>query len=278
MGRNTTVSEVYSFLKTVAPLEMAMESDNVGFLVGISEGPVTKILVSLDITEKVISEALDVGAELILSHHPLYYSLERVTDEDITGKRILHMLSGGLSAICMHTNLDATQGGVGDALAATAGISSHDSGRFEPLSDAKRLPSGEIVSLGRVGTLDKPCKMEDYLLRLAEKLDTDGIKYYDAGRDVYKVAVVGGSGGGEWDNVVKSGSDTFVTGEVKYNHYLLAQEHGINLIEGGHFCTENLIIPVLAQKLRDNFSDIETLVSKSHTQTTKFFISPQPLR
>jgi len=269
MGK-TTVREIYSFLESLAPLEMAMETDNVGFLVGTSDTTVNKILVALDITANVAEEAIDIGAELIVSHHPLYYSIGKITDEDVTGKKIIRMLSSGLSAICMHTNLDAARGGVGDVLAAAAGLVSRD-GVFEPLSDAKRLPSGEIVSLGRVGNLDKPCKMEDYLIRLKEEFKTNGIRYYDAGRDIYKVAVVGGSGGSEWDNVVKSGSDTFVTGEVKYNHYLLAQEHGINLIEGGHFCTENLVIPVVAQKLRDNFSNLEILTSKVHNQIIRFF-------
>jgi len=266
----TTVREVYSFLKSLAPLEMAMETDNVGFLVGTSDTPVNKILLALDITTNVAQEALDIGAELIVSHHPLYYSIGKITDEDVTGKIIIQMLSGGLSAICMHTNLDAAQGGVNDALATAAGLVPRD-GRFEPFCDEKRLPSGEIVSLGRVGTLDKACKMEDYLIRLKKELKTNGIRYYDAGRDVYKVAVVGGSSGSEWENVVKSGADTFVVGEVKYKHYLLAQEHGINIIEGDHFCTENLVMPIVAQKLRDNFSNLEIMVSKVHNQIIKFF-------
>jgi len=269
--RNNTVSDVYSFLKSIAPLEMAVEGDNVGFLVGTSHAAVAKILVALDITADVVGEALKIGAELIVSHHPLYFSIERVTDEDIIGKKVIDMLRGGISAICMHTNLDSVNGGVNDALATAAGIVSNPNEGFKPLSDERRLSSGEVVSLGRVGNLDKPCKMPDYLERLKKVLGTTGVRYHDAGRDVFKIAVSAGSGGGQWENVLKSGCDTFVTGEVKYSHFISAKEHGINLVEGDHFCTENLVIPIVTEKLRNEFPGIEVLTSKVHTQTIKFF-------
>jgi len=265
---SVTVNDVHSFLKSVAPLEMAAKGDNVGFLVGVLGAKVTKILVSLDITSDVVDEALDVGAELIVSHHPLYFTIDKITDETMVGKKIITMISGGVSAICMHTNLDSAKDGVNDALAAAAGIVFDE--HFKPLSDGWALPSGEIVSLGRIGHLAEPCKMADYLVRTKGILNTSGIRYHDAGRDVYKVAVAAGSGGGRLDYAVKDGCDTFVTGEVKYTHFLFAKEHGINLVEGDHFCTENLISPVIAGKLNDEFPKVKTLISAVHTQTIKF--------
>ena len=119
----TTVNDVYEYLVSIAPVEMKMDFDNVGFLVGRGDSEASDILISLDITADVVSEALDTGAKLIVSHHPLFFSLKSVTDADPTGKKIVRMLSGGLSAICMHTNLDAALGGVNDALALAAGIS-----------------------------------------------------------------------------------------------------------------------------------------------------------
>jgi len=265
-----TVNEIYKYLREFAPEEMAMETDNVGFLIGTGSAAVTKILISLDITTDVISEALEIGAELIVAHHPMFFSLQSVTDTDVTGKKILQMLSSGLSAICMHTNLDAVRGGVNDALAIAAGIS--EKGRdAETLSNDKRLPTGETVSLGRVGFLREPCSMSEYLKKLKTTLNTNGIRYYDAGHDVYKVAVSAGSGGGEWGNAIKSGCDTFVTGEVKYHLFLEAKELGINIVEGDHFCTENPVVDVLKEKLSNEFNDIEILVSKVHKQTINFY-------
>ena len=265
-----TVNDIHEFLCAVAPLEMKMEFDNVGFLVGFSNNAVSKILVSLDITHGVISEALDIGAQLIISHHPLFFSLKSVTDTDITSNKAVRLLTGGLSAICMHTNLDAARGGVNDALAIAAGIAvnSEDS---ELLAENGKLQDGTVFSYGRVGYLKNPCSLEEYLKRLKKTLNTDGLRYYDAGKEVYRVAVVGGSGGSELSAAISSGCDTFVTADVKYDVFLDAKEFGINIIDGDHFCTENLVTAVLAEKLRKEFPEISVMVSKSHSQTVKFY-------
>jgi len=266
----TKVKDVYEFIKAIAPEEMALETDNVGFLVGSGSATVSKILVCLDITCDVITEALDIGAELIVAHHPMFFSLKRVTDEDITGKKVVRLLAGGISAICMHTNLDAVRGGVNDALAVAVGIADENK-EAELLSDKVQLPSGEIVSLGRVGHLKEPCSMPEYLSRLKDALNVNGLRYHDAGRDVYKIAISSGAGGGEWDNAVKSGCDTFVTADIKYHMFLDAKDLGINIIDGGHFCTENLVSDVLLNKLNEAFPSTEVMISKTQDQTVSFF-------
>jgi len=265
-----TVSDVYEYLKAIAPEEMAIKNDNVGFLIGTSETSVSKILISLDVTNDVVTEALDIGAQLIVAHHPILHSISSVTDTDVIGKKIVRLLSGGISAICMHTNLDAARDGVNDTLAVAAGIA--DNCRYAaPLTDNIRLPDGEVVSLGRVGYLEKEMTMHEYMGKLKTTFKTNGIRFYNAGHNVNKVAVSAGSGGIEWENVLKSGCDTFVTGEVKYHLFLEAKELGINLIEGDHFCTENLVTDVLARKLGVVFSDIEVIISTVHKQTIEFF-------
>jgi len=267
------VSDVYEYLKTIAPEEIASVNDNVGFLVGTGDTNVSKIIVTLDITDDVITEALDIGAELIVAHHPLFFSLKSVTDADITGKKIVLMLSGGISAVCMHTNLDAARGGVNDTLAVAAGIAD-DKRNAEPLSDAVRLPDGDIVSFGRVGCLKKACPMPVYLDIISKELNTNGLRYHDAGIDVHKVAVASGSGGSEWDNARKAGCDTFITADIKYHMFLEAKEYGINLIDAGHFSTEDVITGVLAEKLTGKFPEIKVSVSKTPGQTIKFYTVP----
>ena len=265
-----TVKDIYDFLCSVAPVEMKMDFDNVGFLVGCSESGVLRILVSLDITSDVISEALDVGAELIVSHHPLFFSLKSVTDADITGGKIVRLLSGGISAICMHTNLDAARGGTNDALAAAAGIAGQ-TGYADLLSEDGYLPDGSAFSYGRVGFLKNPCPLAEYLVVLKNALNTHGLRYYDAGREAFKVAVVGGSGGSELHYAVECGCDTFVTADVKYDVFLDAKELGINLIDGDHFCTENLVTGGLAEKMRTAFPDVAVMTAKCHGQTVRFY-------
>ena len=266
----TKVNDIYEFIKTIAPEEMALDTDNVGFLVGSGDAAVTGILVCLDITCDVITEAIEIGAELIVAHHPLFFSLKTVTDTDITGRKVVRLLSGGISAICMHTNLDAARGGVNDALAVAVGIADENR-EAEPLSDKVTLPSGEIVSLGRVGYLKEPCSMTDYLGRLKKALGVNGLRYYDTGKDVHKIAISSGAGGDEWGNAVKSGCDTFITADIKYHMFLEAKELGINIIDGGHFSTENLVTEVLLCKLSEVFPNVKVTAAKALDQTINFF-------
>ena len=265
-----SVSDVDAFLKSIAPAGMKMEFDNIGFLVGRADADASRILISLDITSDVISEALDIQAGLIVSHHPLFLSLKSVTDTDITGKKIVRMLSGGISAICMHTNLDAARGGTNDALAAAAGIATA-ADEAQLLTEDARLPSGEVFSYGRVGHLKSQLSLDKYLEMLKAALGAYGLRYYDAGRAVYKVAVVSGSGSDEFHEAVRHGCDTFVTADIKYSVFLDAKESGINIIDGGHFCTENLVVSSLAERLSAAFPDSDVIVSRRHAQTVRFF-------
>jgi len=266
-----TVNDVKEYLFSIAPPGMKADFDNVGFLVGRKGADASNILVSLDITSEVISEAHEIGAGLIVSHHPVFLSLRNVTDEDITGRRVIAMLSGGISAICMHTNLDAAHGGVNDALAAIAGIKSPAGGGPELLSEDDRLPTGEAYSYGRVGCLENPCSLPEYLKALKKALHTNGLRYFDAGREVYKVAVASGSGGDMFDHALRHGCDTFLTADIKYNLFLQARELGMNLIDGDHYCTENVVTGPLADKLSAAFPQAQVYVSKKHTQTVKFY-------
>lgn len=260
------VKDILDVLTSAAPTGLKMDFDNVGLLVGFSEDQVDRILVSLDITEDVISEARREKAQLIVSHHPLFFSLSSVTDLDRTGKKITTLLSHHISAICMHTNLDAAAGGVNDALAAAAGLT-----RTSLLAEEVSDKDGTPYSYGRVGYLKEPLPINAYLQFLKNRLNTGGLRYHDAGREVYKVATVGGSGGNYLKNALSQGCDTLVTSDIKYDVFLDAKELGINLIDGDHFCTENVVTPVLEKKLKEAFPQLAVSISKIHGQTAQFY-------
>ena len=176
------------------------------------------------------------------------------------------LLRHGISAICMHTNLDAANGGVNDELAKAAGLEGAEILRAEG-EDA----GGTKYSCNRVGRIPKPMAMKEYLPFLRERLGANGLRYHDAGRDVSLVAVVGGSGGGDLEHAVKYGCDTFITSDIKYDTFLAAKEAGINLIDADHFCTENVVVPVLEQVLKERFPQVLSTISKRHRQTAQFF-------
>ena len=125
-----TVGEIFDFLNTKAPVETKLDFDNVGLLVGSRDWPVTSVLLALEITGAVIAEAAERKAGLVLSHHPLFFDLKAVSSEVPQGKKAMDLLASGIAAICMHTNLDAADGGVNDALAAALGLG--DARPYEP--------------------------------------------------------------------------------------------------------------------------------------------------
>ena len=118
-----TIKEILDCLEAFAPSYMAMGFDNVGLLAGFPEREVTRVLCALDVTEEVIAEAEGLGAELIAAHHPLiFHPLKALRTDDPVGRKLIRLVRGGRSAICMHTNLDAAAGGVNDALAEALGL------------------------------------------------------------------------------------------------------------------------------------------------------------
>ena len=259
-----TVNGILTALSEFAPPERKMDFDNVGLLVGEGDTEVTRVLAALDITGWVIEEAARYDARLIVSHHPLFFSLKSVTDGDTTGKKIISLISRGISAICMHTNLDAADGGVNDALASAVGL------RDTELLDVEGTDGmGRPYSCGRVGTTDET-DMSSFLIRVRDALGTGGVRYHDACRPVRRVCVVGGSGGSMLETAISRGCDTMVTADVKYDVFLEAKERGINLIDADHFCTENVVIPVIRDVIVRAFPEVEVITSSAHGQTARF--------
>lgn len=248
----TTVKNIFENLCALAPLELQMDFDNAGFLFGREAAAVTKALLALDVTPTVVDEVIDLGAELIISHHPLIFTpLKTVTDE-----KLLRLARHQIGVISMHTNLDIAKGGVNDVLMAALG--------------AEVLGGLDEHGCGRVGRREKAMPMAEFLPFCKAVLQTAGLRYYDSGRPVSKLAVMGGSGGDSLETAYKLGCDTYLTADIKYHQFLEAQELGINLIDGDHFCTENLIIPVLAQRLRAAFPETEFTISQRHHQVISF--------
>lgn len=257
-----TVGAVYEYLDKKAPFHLQMDFDNAGFLVGRKGAEVAKTLVSLDITEEVVEEAERIGAELIVSHHPvIFHPARSVTDETVTGRIVMGLLDGGIAAICAHTNLDLAAGGVNDALAEKLALK-----QVDPLSQAGCDAVWAPYGIGRIGLVEGHSDLSDFAAFVREALDARGLRFEDAGRSVHKVAVGGGSCGDLLREAAEKGCDTFVTADVKYDVFLDARAMGINLIDAGHFSTENVICPVLARWLAEEFPQLEIFCSRRHKE------------
>lgn len=250
----TTVREIESFLYGWAPRELAESWDNVGLLVGDPEATVERVLVALDITPQVAEEALERGCQLIVAHHPVmncaWHPVQTVRADDRQGRTLTALLRGGVAAICMHTNLDAAEGGVNDILAEKLGLT-----QPEMLTEEK---------IGRIGTLKCEIPLVEFTHSVIELLGCNGLRYVDAGRPVHRVAVGGGACGCYIPQAVAAGCDTFVTSDLKYNDFL--DTEGLNLIDAGHFPTENVVCPALRDRLQSAFPAVDVLCSTSHSR------------
>lgn len=219
------VLDIQRFLEELAPLELAETWDNCGLLVGDKNNEVIKILVSLDATADVVSEAIEIGANLIISHHPVIFKpLKNITNQ----KNIILAIKNDISIICMHTNLDKTF--INDIL-------------------AKKLNLNNIESLeiGKIGTLKEPMNINDFIIYIKDKLEINHISFANATETVYKIAVLGGSGGSFLYKTLDA--DTFITGDINYHTFQDAIDIGKNIIDAGHFATENPAMIELVDKL-----------------------------
>ena len=263
----TKICDIFSYFEELVPSNLKMDFDNVGLLVGESDATVTKVLTALDITFEVIREAQVLGAQLIVSHHPLIFSgMKRISDADATGRKIMTLIKSGISAICLHTNLDCVAEGVSDALMDVLGAEC-----VGVLEEFGIAPDGQLYGAGRVGVMPREFSLKEFLRHTAQAIDTEGLRYSDAGKPVRRIAVCGGSGGEYMETAVRFGCDTFVTADIKHDRFITASELGINLIDGGHFATENVIVPRIADKLREKFPNLEITVSEKNADPASFY-------
>nr|WP_325293817.1 Nif3-like dinuclear metal center hexameric protein [uncultured Oscillibacter sp.] len=254
-----TVSEIERSLFELAPRECAQDWDNVGLLVGRPGNEVRKALVALDITEGVIAEAAQWKADLIVSHHPvIFHGQKSVTDRDPVGRRVMQLVENGIAAICMHTNLDCAEGGVNDVLAEALGI---------------QVPehfTGEGV--GRCGWRAEPMDLPGFVRFVSRTLGCGGVRYADAGKPVHRVAVGGGACGEFEDAAIRAGCDTFVTSDLSYHQFVDAKANGINLIDAGHFPTEDLVCGKVMARLAKRFPDLQVQKSAVHREAIQYYV------
>ena len=250
------INDIYAFLNEIAPVRYQMDFDNAGFLVGDGGTAVKNALLALDITDAVIAEAIELRAQLIVSHHPLIFTpLRHATTDDLAGRKVLTMARHGISAICMHTNLDAAEGGVNDVLADLFGI---------------RQRTAFADGCGRVGKID-PITVPELAALAQRKLaalcnapDTGTavqVKFADTGKPVHRLAVISGAGGSLFAEAIAEDADCLLTGEANHHHALDAKRLGLSLIAAGHYATEFPVTAAVAAALRTALPELEVLVS-----------------
>ncbi len=244
-----TVNELYRALQASIPEQLRCDWDNDGRMC-VPEGdrPVRRVLLTLDVHLDALRYAAEHGFDTVISHHPMIFSPVRaVVEENVTASRILFALEHDISVLSFHTRLDAVEGGVNDVLAARLG-----------LRDVAVLPSDE-GGLGRIGTLAQPMLLSDFAAFAKDALGAP-IALASGEREVSRVALVGGDGKDFIRDAKASGADTFVSGRLSYNTMIDAKDMGINLVELGHFYTEDPVLGMLGDL-------VQTACPTVHTET-----------
>ena len=258
-----TVREVESFLFQWAPRDLACSWDNVGHLVGRREKKVERVLVALDITAEVVGEAVKGGYDLIISHHPLIFPgagpLLSVRNDDLRGQILLELIRNDIAAICMHTNLDVVQGGVNDMLCERLN-----------LEDVALL--GDEDGVGRMGRLGEGMTLNAFLGFLRKRLRPNGMRYCVGSKNVHRVAVGGGACGDFFRLAVEKGCDTLVTSDVKYNQFMDAADLGLNLIDAGHYPTEDPVCYTIMDRLMEAFPELNVMKSYTHREVVQYYM------
>lgn len=246
-----TVNQVYEAMQAIAPLELAEHWDNPGLLVDCG-GQMHRVLTALDITPEVVAEAAAKQCEMIVSHHPVIFDpLKKIGPQDVP----FQLVQAGISAICMHTNLDAAEGGVNEVLAGIFGMRD-----WEVFADG----------CGRVGEVD-PITVPE-LARKAQAVlggrcnrprsgPAAQVKFADTGRTVKRLAVISGAGGSMFEDALAVGADCLLTGEANHHAAIDAVRLGLSLVAAGHYATEFPVCAAIADRLRTAFPELEVRVS-----------------
>jgi dinuclear metal center YbgI/SA1388 family protein len=263
------VKDLLKTLDEIAAFGLAEEWDNVGLMLGEPNKSIKGILVALDPTEEVLAEAQEIGADCIITHHPLiFHPLKAIYTDQPMGRFLRTALENEISVIGCHTNLDQAAGGVNDVLADSLGML--DS---RPLVPAEKNPDAAAIGFGRVGRLADPLSPEAFIGYLCDFFKLPVLRV--AGQlpeEINIVAVCGGSGSDLAPAAYASGAQVYVTGEVKHSTARWAEAAGFCIIDAGHFATENPVVESLVEVLQDVFAekDISIPVTTSAKQQNPF--------
>ncbi len=248
------VLDIKKLVEASFPQEVAEEWDNIGLLLGRGDREVKKVLLTLDITPFVAKEAIDFGADLILSHHPvLFGGAKRITDETIEGKMLLELLENKIAVISAHTNLDSAKGGLNDSLAEIFGLQN-----AVPVIKNSHQDAG----LGRIGDLKEPMTAKEFAVLAKQKLKTPIRLSGDGGKIIKRVAVGSGASDDIVFDALKMGADLVLTGDCKYHRNQSYTDQGAVIVDAGHYPTEIMAMDIFEELLKDCSLEIKKSENK----------------
>jgi len=245
---------VAAFLEQLAPFRLAEDWDNVGLLVGHRDRSVTKVMTCLTVTPASAAEAIEAGAELIVTHHPIpFTAMKRLTADTTVGRVLLDLIAAHIAVFSAHTAFDSAGDGINQRLAAG----------LELRGIAPLAPHPEGQGTGRWGWLSDPLSLGQLAERLKRFLSIDRLQLVGKpDQTIRTVAVACGAAGELLDAARQNGCDAMVVGEARFHTCLEAEALGIALLLPGHFASERFAMECLADVLARQFPDLQVWASR----------------
>ena len=253
--KSEKISEIYGFLDSLYPFAAQEKWDNSGLLVENQSGEADTVVLALDISNSVVNEAACKSADLVISHHPVIFEpLKRI---DL--KNPVHtLIFTDVAAICMHTNLDIAEGGTNGVILRKMQERFKLSGEPEPFEEL-----GGGSSLGWIVELPEAVSAEEIAAGLKEIFGCEYVRMSgDRQWKLRRIAICSGSGGSMLGLAIEKNCDALVTGDVKHDVWIDANNRGFSLFDCGHFHTENLVLPELRRVLEEKFPQLDVEITE----------------
>ena len=247
------VRDIIQVIESFAPLSIQEKWDNSGLCIGSQDAEVTSVLIGLDCTPELVDEAIECGADMIVTHHPLIFSgLKKINSEDPVGETVVKAIRAGIAVYAAHTNADKVIEGVSGAMAARLS-----------LTDVEVLDEdGEGTGLGAVGNLPEPMDATEAIAYVKERF---GLKVMKASRPltekISRVALCGGSGGSLIGAALRSGAQLYISGDISYHNFFTPK--GFMLMDIGHYESEKEIVDILFSLIKKNFPTFAVRITQN---------------
>lgn len=254
------VRDVIDVIRSFAPENVQESWDNSGLSVGDADAEVTGVLVGFDCTPELVDEAVECGANLIVTHHPLIFSaLRRVTPDDAVGLAVMKAIRGGVAIYSAHTSADKVVGGVSWAMARRIGL---ENVTILDVDGSVCGPDGQECGLGIVGDFPEPVPVEKAveIVKSAFRVPYVKTSRLWPGLMISRVAACGGSGSSLISKAREAGAQLYVCGDISYHHFFTPE--GFILMDVGHYESEIDIVDILFSLIRKNFHTFAVRITR----------------